>query len=181
MLRLSFFWGFRAIQHCDFFFGFPSTHTSKTGPPSANAALPPHTHLQTSYSPSAHFVTHPLGTFPTLQCFWLFFYTFCFLSLPPLTRSGFFNEIPEVFKPKVLYFSTLFPFIPQNLFVSRKKTSNRLFLSGSQDIPLWDPIALTASLKFFLLMTGTPAVLLSFSSRRACPSLNFLPPLSPYA
>ena len=33
------------------------TSTVQSGPPSANAALPPHPYLQTSYLPSAHFVS----------------------------------------------------------------------------------------------------------------------------
>ena len=62
-------------------------------PPSANAALPPHSHLQTSYPPFAHFVSSP--TAPLLLAVLL-----CLLS--PLTLSGFFNGMLEVFEPGAL-------------------------------------------------------------------------------
>ena len=56
-----FFWRFYTYQHCDFLLGLLQLvylHCS-TWPPSANAALALHAHLQTSYPFSAHFVSSP--------------------------------------------------------------------------------------------------------------------------
>ena len=54
-----FFWRFHTYQHCDFLVGLVELvylHCS-IWPPSANAALAPHPHFQTSYLFSAHFVS----------------------------------------------------------------------------------------------------------------------------
>ena len=40
------------------------TSTVQSGPPSANPALPPHLRLQTSYPPSAHFISSPSAPSP---------------------------------------------------------------------------------------------------------------------
>ena len=56
-----FFWRFYTYQHCDFLLGLLQLvylHCS-IWPPSANAALALHPHLQTSYPFSAHFVSSP--------------------------------------------------------------------------------------------------------------------------
>ena len=42
------------------------TFTVQSGPASANAALPPHPRLQTSYPPSAHFISSPSASLPSL-------------------------------------------------------------------------------------------------------------------
>ena len=100
------------------------------------------------------------------------------LPFPPLTAIGVFNGMSEVFEPETVSFSTLSRFILRTLSVSRNPASTYLPFRGSLDTLLSDLIALTPSLAFILLMTSTPAMVLSFSSTRAYPFLNFLPPLS---
>ena len=61
-----FFWRFYTYQHCDFLVGLLQLiylHCS-IWPPSANAALAPHPHFQTSYPFSAHFVSSPSAPSP---------------------------------------------------------------------------------------------------------------------
>ena len=143
--------------------------------PSANAALPPHHRLQTSYPSSAYFASSPsaLSLTPhSLGC----------LSSPPdsfflLTPSGFFNGTMEVLEPGALNFYTFFRFIPLTLFISRNLTLIHLPLCGSLDSLLCDLIAPTRGLGFSLLMPRTLVAALSFLSGRACLSRNFLPPL----
>ena len=56
-----FFWKFYTYQQCDFLLGLfhlVYLHCS-IWPSSANAALAPHSHFQTSYPSSAHFVSSP--------------------------------------------------------------------------------------------------------------------------
>ena len=72
-----------------------------------------------------------LCTLPALSCSWLFSYTFCYLFIP-LTRSGFFNGMPEVAKPETLNFSTLSRFILW-ILISRNPTSTHLPLSIFRD------------------------------------------------
>ena len=74
-------------------------------------------------------------------------------------------------------FYTLFCLIRLTLFVSRNLTLTYLPLSRSLDSLLCDLIAPTPGLVFFLLMSPTLPAASSFSSDRANPSLNFLPPL----
>ena len=64
---------------------------------------------------------------------------------------------------------------PVDLFVSKNLTLIYFPLSGSLDYLLCDLIAATPCLVFFLLMSQTLAVALSFSSGSAYPSLSFLP------
>ena len=65
------------------------------------------------------------------------------------------------------------------LFVSRNLTLSHLPLSGSLDSSLCDQIAPTPRLAFSPLMIRMlAAAAASFSSGRAYPSLNLLPPLS---
>ena len=112
----------------------------------------------------------------TASCSWLFLFTSCFL-FPSLTLSGFFNGMLGVFKPGALNYYTLFPLIPLTLYISRNPTLIYLPLFRSLDSLLCDPMAPTPDLVFFLLMSQTLAAASSFSSRRAYPSLSFLPPL----
>ena len=65
-------------------------------PPSIDAALSPHPRLQTSYPPSAHLIS-PFSA-PSPPSF--------YASFPPLTLSGFFNGMLEVFKPGALNYFT---------------------------------------------------------------------------
>ena len=106
-LGSCFFWRSSTYQNCTFFFGLlllVYLHC-KSGPSgsSANAALPPLSRVQTFYSPSAHFV-YPLSVRSSHVCG-------CF-SIPsaffsPMIRSGFFNELLEVYEPGVLKYYTL--------------------------------------------------------------------------
>ena len=64
------------------------------------------------------------------------------------------------------------------LSVSRNPILTHLTLSGFLDFPLCVLIAPPPGLAFSLVMPRTLAAASSFSSGRAYPSLNFLPPLS---
>ena len=98
--------------------------------------------------------------------------------ISPMTRSRFFNGMAEVFEPEALNFFTLSRVILCSLPVSRNPTSTNLPLSGSRDPLLCDLLPLTPGLTFFLPMTRTLAVVSSYLSGKAYPSLSFLPPLS---
>ena len=95
----------------------------------------------------------------------------------PLTLSGFFNTMLEVFKPGALNYFTFFHPILSTLSASRNIILTHLSLSGFLDSLLCVLITLTPGLAFSLLMPGTQAAASSFSSDRAYPFLNFLPPL----
>ena len=99
------------------------------------------------------------------------------LPLLPLILSGFFDGMLVVSVPGALNCYTFFRLIPLPLFVSRNLTLIYLPLSGFLDSLFCDLIATTPGLVFFLLMSHTLAVASTFSSGRAYPSLNFLPPL----
>ena len=144
-------------------------------PPCANAAPPPHPCFQISYPPSTHFVSSPSEPSPPLHASGCF--SIPLLSSSPLTCSGFFNEMLEVSEPGALNYYTLFRLILLTLFVSRNLTLTHLPLSGSLDSLLCDLIAPSPGLAFFLPIPGTLAAVSLFSSGRAYPSLNFLPPL----
>ena len=164
--------------HCDFLFGLrrPVYLTVQSGLLSANAALPPHPRLQTSYPPFAHFISCPSAPSPpslasgspsTPPA-----------SSPPLTLSGFFNGMLEVFEPVALNYFTFSRPILLTLSVSRNPISTHLPLSGFLDILLCILIAPTLSLAFSLVMPRMLAAVSSFSSSKVYLSLNFLPPLS---
>ena len=99
----------------------------------------------------------------------------CLLS--PLTLSGFFNGMLEVFKPGALNYFTFFRPILSTLSASRNPILTHLPLSGFLDFLLCDLIAPTPGLAFSLLMPRTLTAALSFSSGKAYSFLNFLPPL----
>ena len=103
------------------------------------------------------------------------------LPLPPLTYSGFYNEMLEIFEPRVLSYYTLSRAILLTLSASRNLTLIHLPLSVFLDSLLCDLIALTPDLAFFLPMNHMLAPASSFSSGRAYLSLNFLPPLFLFA
>ena len=151
------------------------TSTVKSGPPSTDASLSRHPHLQTSYPPSAHSIFpssapsspslapgHP-STPPA--------------SSPPLTLSGFFNGMLEVSEPGALNYFTFSRPILSILSASRNPILTPLPLSIFLDSLLCVLIAPTPGLAFSLLMPRTPAAASSFSSGRAYLFLNFLPPL----
>ena len=97
--------------------------------------------------------------------------------LLPLTLSGFFNGMLEVFEPGALNYFTFFHPILSILSAFRNPILTPLPLSGFLDSLFCVLIVLTPGLAFSLLMPRMPVAALSFSSDRAYPFLNFLPPL----
>ena len=148
----------------------------ESAPPSANAALSPHPRLQTSYPPSAHLIS-PSSALPPPSLA-----PGCTsappASSPPLTLSGFFNGMLEVFEPGALNYFIFFRPILLTLSAFRNPILTPLPLSGFLDSLLCVLIAPTPGLASSLLMPRTLAAELSFSSDRAYPFLNSLPPLS---
>ena len=78
--------------------------TVQSSPPSANAALSPHPRLQTSYPPSAHYISSPFALPPPSLAPGYPSAPPAFS--PPLTLTGFFNGMLEVFEPGALNYST---------------------------------------------------------------------------
>ena len=148
------------------------TSTVQSGPPSANAALLPHPRLQTSYPPSALFITFsPAPSPPSLApgC----------PSTPPtsspaVTLQGFSNGMLEVFEPGAPNYFTFSCPILSILSVSMNPILTHLPLSGFLDSLLYVLIAPTPVLAFSLLMPRTLVAALSFLSGWAYPFLNFL-------
>ena len=149
------------------------TSTVESGPPSANAVLLPHPRLQTSYPPSYIFFSCPSHHRPLLLAILLHLLP----PLLPLTLSGFFNGMPEVFEPGALNNFTFFHRILSTLSAFRNQILTHLPLFGFLDSLFYVLIAPTPGLAFSLLMPRMPVAALSFSSDRAYPFLNFLPPL----
>ena len=112
----------------------------------------------------------------TIPSSWLYFCTSCLLS--PLTLSGFFNGMLEVFEPGALNYFTFFRPTLLTLSAFRNPILTPLPLSGFLDSLLCVLIAPTPCLASPLLMPRTLAAELSFLSDRAYPFLNSLPPLS---
>ena len=97
--------------------------------------------------------------------------------LLPLTLSGFFNGMLEVSEPGALNYFIFYCPIQLILSASRNPISTPLPLSEFLDFLLCVLIAPTPGLAFSLLIPRTPAAASSFSSDRAYPFPNFLPPL----
>ena len=102
-------------------------------------------------------------------------------SSPPLTPSGFFNGMLEVFEPGALKCYTFSRPTPLTLSISKNPILTHLSLSGFLDSLLCVLIAPTPGLAFSLVIPRTLAAASSLLSGRAYPSLNFLPPLSLFA
>ena len=151
------------------------TSTVESVPPSANAALLPHPRLQTSYPhlPILYLLPLPSHHRPLLLAILLHLLP----PLLPLTLSEFFNGMPGVFKPGALNYFTFFRPILSILSAFRNPILTHLPLSGFLDSLFCVLIAPTPGLAFSLLMPRMPMAALSFSSDRAYPFLNFLPPL----
>ena len=96
-------------------------------------------------------------------------------STLPLTLSGFFNGMLEVFEPEALSYFTFFRPILLTLSAFRNPILTPLPLSGFLDSLLCVLIVPTPGLTFSLLIPCTLAAVSSFSSGRAYISLNFLP------
>ena len=148
------------------------TSTLQSGAPSANAALPPHPRLQTSYPPIC------LCPLTTVSCSGWSFYAFCFPS--PLTLSGFFYRMLEVFESGALNYFTFSRLILSTLCATRNPILTHLPLFRFLDSLLCILIAPTSGLAFSLQMPLTLAAALSSSSGRAYLSLNLLLPLFLY-
>ena len=151
------------------------TSIVQSGPPSPNAALSTHPPLQTliPHLPILYLLPLPHHHRPLLLAVLLHLLP----PLPPLTLSGFFNGMLEVFEPGALNYFTFSRPILSTLSVSRNPILTHFPLSGFLDSLLCVLIVPTPGLAFSLLMTRTLAAALSFSSGRAYPSLNFLPSL----
>ena len=157
------------------------TSTVQSSPASANAALSPHPHLQASYPPSAHSIYSPSA--PPQPSLAPGYNSAPPASTPPLTLSGFFNGMLEVFEPEALNYSTFFRPILLTLSAFKNPILTPLPLSGFLDSLLCVLIVPTPGLAFSLLIPRTLAAALSFSSGRAYLSLNVLPLflLDPYS
>ena len=95
-------------------------------------------------------------------------------SLLPLTLSGFFNGMLEVFEPGALnYFTFFYPILSTLSAFWNPILTHLLFL----DSLLCALIALIPGLAFSPPIPRTLATALSFSSNRAYLFLNFLSPL----
>ena len=151
------------------------TSIVQSSPASANAALSPHPRLQTFYPPFAHSISSPF-TPPPLSLA-PGFSSAPPTSTPPLTLSGFFNGMLEVFEPGPLNYSTFFRPILSTLSAFKNPILTHLLLSGFLGSLLCALIAPTPGLAFCLPIPRTLAAALSFSSGRAYLFLNFLPPL----
>ena len=154
------------------------TSTVESGTPSANAALLPHSRLQTFYPPSAH-LTSPSPALP-----------------PPSLAPGYTSAPPASSPPpdslRVLQWNAgglqarsteLLHFLsshPVDLICIQESNLNSSFcfrIPGFLDSLFCVLIPPTPGLEFSLLMPRMPVAALSFSSDRAYLFLNFLPPL----
>ena len=151
--------------------------------PSANAGLPPHPGLQTSYPSSAHFISSlcapsPPSLVPGCP------------STPPasppsLTLLGFFNGMLEVIESGVLNYFTFFGPILLTLSASRNPILIHFSLSGFLDSLHCVLIAPTPGLPFSLVIHSSGGVIifvrqgLFFSELSTC-SLFLLGPYSDY-
>ena len=151
------------------------TSTVQSGPASANAALSPHPRLQTSYPPSAHYIY--LLPLTHHYCPLLLVFLLCLLPLLPLTLSGFFNGMQEVFEPRTLNYFTFSRPILLTLSAFRNPILTPLPFSGFLDSLLCVLIVSTSCLAFSLLIPRALAAASSFFSGRAYSFLNFQPPL----
>ena len=131
------------------------TSTVQSSTSSANAALPPHPRLQTSYPPLARSVPSPSA--PHHRSLLMAILLCLQPPLPSDSLSGFSNGILEVFEPEALNYFTFFHPILLTLSVSRNPITTRLPLSGSMDSLLCVLIAPTPGLAFSLVMPRTLA------------------------
>ena len=148
------------------------TSTIQSSYSSANAALPPHPRLQTSYPPSAHFVSSPSAPSPFLApgC----------PSTPPASSPPDSLRVLQWNAGGLRARSTeLLHFLsshPVDLVCIQESNLNS---SSSFRIPGFSALRSdrTHSRSGILSRDDTLAAVSSFSSGRAYPYLNFLPPL----
>ena len=103
------------------------TFSVQSGPPSTDDALSPHLRLQTSYPPSAHFIS--LSSAPH-HCPLLLATLVRLLPPLPLTLSGFCSGMLEVSEPGALNYFTFFCPTLSTLSASRNPILIHLPLSG---------------------------------------------------
>ena len=156
------------------------TSTVQSSPASANAALSHHSRLQTSYPPSAHSISSPSAPPPPSLA--PDFSSAPPAPTPPLTLSGFFNGMLEVFEPGALNYFIFFRSIQSTLYAFRNPILAPLPLSGFLDSLLCILIAPTPGLAFSLLM---PRVVISVRqglsfSELSTSSLSSLDPYCDY-
>ena len=151
------------------------TSTVQSSPASANTALLSHPRLQTFYPPSAHSTSSPSA--PPPPSLVPDFSSAPPASTSPLTLSGFFNGMLKVFEPGALNYFTFFRPILSTLSAFRNPNLTPLPLSGFLGSLLSALIAPTPGMAFSPPIPCTLAAALPFSSGRAYPFLNFLPPL----
>ena len=125
------------------------------------------------YQPILYLLPLPLHHRPLLLAIFQRFLP----PLLPLTLSGFFNGMLEVFVPGALNYFNFYRPIQSILSTSRNPILTHLPLSGFLDFLLCILIKPTPGLAFSLLIPCTPAAASSFLSGRAYPFPNFLPPL----
>ena len=148
--------------------------TIQSGPPLLMLYSRP-TFVSKPLIPMCPFYIFSLCPITTVPCFWLPFCASCLLS--PLTLSGFSNGMLEVFEPGALNYFTFSRPTLSTLSAFMNPIITHLPLSEFLGSLLCALIAPIPGLAFFLVMPRTPAAVSSFSSGRAYPSLNFLPPL----
>ena len=111
----------------------------------------------------------------TVPYSWLSFCASCLLS--PLTLPGFFNRMLDVVEPGALNYFTFFRPILSTLSAYRNPILTHLPFSRFLGSLLCVLFAPTRGPAFSLVMPRTLAAAALFSSGRAYPFLNFLPPL----
>ena len=132
------------------------------------------------YSPSAHFISSPSAPSPPSLvpgC-----PSMPPASSPPITLSGFFNGMLEVFEPGALNYFTFFHPIVSTLSISRNPILTHFPLSGFLDSLLCILITLTPGLAFSLASGGAIIFIrqgLSFS-KLSTSSFSLLDPYSDY-
>ena len=111
------------------------------------------TRLTLVFKPLTYLPPTCISSLCTLPILLMFLVVFLYLLLlrPFLTRSGFFNGMPEIFEPKALNYYTLSRLTKWILSVHRNPIFTHFPLFGSLHSLLCDLIALTTAVTFFSL------------------------------
>ena len=128
------------------------------------------------FQPTLYFL--PLHSHHRLMLLAVSLYLLLSLPLPNSLRVFQWNAGGlQARSTKLLHFISSHPIDLIYIQESNLNLSSSIYLFRSLDSLLCDPMTPTPDLVFFLLMSQTLAAASSFSSGRAYPSLNFLPPL----